>query len=258
MSDKNVIPGDAELFEQLQIWFAGEESWADTSYFFDNPDRSPKHVIIQFTQTGACFFEESGKRHRVGPGEAFITEVPSATQYGYPEDQAEPYGLQFLSLYGETARQLARGFRLKYGPVVNLVRRPESVSLFREVFERYRMHGFRDRIEESTLLYQFFGALYREATLEAVRGDCVATCYQRIQSRYREPANINEIARDVGVSREHLARSFQQRYGESPAKMLRELRIREARMVLESGVVDLEAVARAVGFADVRTLKRYL
>jgi AraC-like DNA-binding protein len=255
---KNVMPAGDELFKELQVGYVGNESLADTNYYYDNSNRSPNHVIIQFTVSGSCFFDQAGQRHRVGVGEAFITEVPSETQYGYPEGETTPYSVQFLALYGETAAQLARSFRLKYGPVVDLARRPESLSIFREIFERYRMHGFRDRIEESTTLYQLFGALYREATLEAVRGDCVATCYQRIQSRFRESANINEIARDVGVTREHLARSFQQRYGQSPAKMLRELRLREARMVIESGVEDYEAVARAVGFFDVRTLRRYL
>jgi hypothetical protein len=258
MSDKNVISDTFELFDQLRVAYAEFESWSDAGYFYDNVERSPYHVIIQLTVSGECFFEEPGVRHRVGAGHAFITEVPSDTRYGYSEGEVEPYSLQFLAMYGETAVRFARNFRQKYGPVIYLSARPESISLFREVFERYRMHGFRDRIEESVLIYQLFGALYREATLDAVRGDCVGSCYQRIQSRYREPANINEIARDMGVSREHLSRSFQERYGESPAKMLRGLRLREARLIMESGVEDVDAVARAVGFSDVRTLRRYL
>jgi AraC-like DNA-binding protein len=259
MSDENVIFGGSSSFEGLRIGYAGDESWGDVNYYYDNALRTEAHAIIQFTRAGCCFFEQAdGRRRRVGVGQAFITEVPSPTVYGYPPEATEPYQLSFLALYGEASTELTRKFRLSYGSVVDLAIRPESYSLFHEISQRYAANSLRDRIEESTILYQLFGALYREANIEALRGDRVATCYQRIQNRFREPANINNVARDAGLTREHLARSFQARYGQTPSNMLRELRVREARMIIKSGVEDLEAVARAVGFADVRTLKRCL
>ncbi len=259
MPDKNVTLGDLGTFDGLRIGYAGSESWSDVSYHYENLQRSPVHAVIQLTLAGVCFFEEAnGSRRTVGAGQAFITEIPSPTSYGYPMGAGEPYRPSFLAFYGEAAIQLARNFRLRYGAVVNLARRPESYSLFNEIFERYQANTLRDRIEESTILYQLFGAFYREANIEALRGDRIATCHQRILNRFREPANINEIARDAGLTREHLARSFRERYGQSPSSMLRDLRMREARMIIKSGVEDLDAVARAVGFADVRTLKRYL
>lgn len=70
--------------------------------------------------------------------------------------------------------------------------------------------------------------------------------------------NISEIARDAGLSREHLARCFKQRYGESPSRMLRRLRLREAKALLAVDKSNAEAVAHACGFSDPRNLKRYL
>ena len=259
MPDKNVISAGRSIFDGLRIGYAGRESWKDETYQYDNEGRRPEHAIIQLTLSGSCYFEEEGGvRQTVGAGQAFITDVPSTTFYGYPSSAKEPYRLNFLALFGEAAIDLTRKFRLSYGPVIDMAKRPESYSLFHEVLERYEANALRDRIEESTILYQMFGAFYREAGLDALRGDRVATCRQRILNRFREPANINEIARDAGLTREHLARSFRERYGQSPSTMLRDLRMREARMIIKSGVEDLEAVARAVGFSDVRTLKRYL
>ncbi len=258
MSGKNVMNSEGDAFHSLKVGYAAEESWSDVSYYFDNRERNQGHAIIQLTVAGCCFFSADGVRHAVGPGEAFIAEVPSDTVYGYAEGETEPYQQRYLALYGSHAIELAGDFRRQFGPVLDLAQRPESLSLFREVLERYSLHTFRDRYEESTLLYQLFAALFREASQEAIRNDVVASCYQRIQSRYREMANVNEIARDADISREHLARSFKQRYGQSPAKMLRELRLRKARMIIDSGVEDHDAVARAVGFSDVRTLRRYL
>ncbi len=258
MDDKIVILSELNFYDELRLGYVGEESWLGSDYYWENADRAGEHAVIQLTQAGECFFEQDDRRQIVAAGDAFITEVPSATTYGFPEGNTEPYRPIFLAMHGDRAMHLARGYRLKYGPLVSLARRAESYSLFREIYQRYSSHALRDRIEESTLLYQLFGALYREAELDAVRGDAVAACYQRIQTRYRESANINEIARDGGVSREHLTRSFKQRYGQTPANMLRDLRVREARMLIESDIADFESIARTVGFDDVRTLKRYL
>lgn len=258
MSYKNVISEGEGFVEGLRVGYAENESRIDTSYYWENANRGGDHAIIQYTQSGVGFFNDSEQSYEVSAGWAFITEVPSQTSYGYPQGASEPYEISFLALYGHHAIRLARDFRARYGPVIDFSQRPESYSLFREVSSRYAQRSFRDRIEESTLLYQLFGALYREAGIEAVRGDVVATCYQRIQTRFRELANINEIAHDANVSREHLTRSFRERYGQTPSRMLRDLRIREARMVIKSGVENLEAVAQAVGFSDVRTLRRYL
>jgi transcriptional regulator GlxA family with amidase domain len=100
----------------------------------------------------------------------------------------------------------------------------------------YEKSGRKDffRFEESLFLYQLFGALFRER------------------------ANLNEVAQDEAVSPEHLTRRFSECYGQTLSRMLREFRIGEARLVIESGVENLEAVTRAVEFSDVWTLRRYL
>ncbi len=258
MVGKNVISVMPESFRELRIGLAARERWEDSGYEWDNADRS-EHGIVQLTLGGACYFESPEGSHIVEPGYAFLTDVPSRTRYGYwDKGEGLPYENLYLVLQGAHACGLLRAFRERFGPVINLVRRPECHSFFREISERFIHRSFRDRWEESALLFQFFAALYREAEDEAVRGDAVAACYRRILSRFREPANVSEIARDAGLSREHLARCFRERFGQSPSRMLRELRLREARALLASGELELDTVARATGFNDPRSLKRWL
>jgi len=258
MFGKNVISPGANPFDALRVNFAGNETWSDTAYYLDNHNRWPEHVVIQLTIEGACFLDTQDGRVLVEPGKAFILEVPSQTVYGFPESAACEYRLSFLAASGAASMEFARIFRQRFGSVIDFTQCPESHSLFREIVERYLTNSFRDQFDASSRLYQLFAALFREAEHEAVKDDPVALCYQRIQNRFREPVNISEIAREGGLSREHLARSFRRRYGQIPSVMLRELRLREARLILESGVKDYERIARAIGFNDVRTLRRYL
>lgn len=242
----------------MRLAYSAEETETTPSYYWDNALRGVRQAVVQLTLSGRCFFEADGERRLVQPGQAFVTEVPSATVYGYPEDGDQPYVHRFIAPHGEAAVALARRFRLSYGPVIDLAKRPESYSLFREIAERADGRRFRDRFEESVLLYQFFAALFREASTAEARGDPIVACYQRIQNRYREPFNVSEIARDAGVSREHLAREFRARYGQSPSQLLRGLRLTEAKLLIRTGVSDLERVAMSSGFTDVRALKRLL
>jgi len=258
MSDKNVIFEVRAPFADLRLNYAANESWKDTSYYWDNHERHPEHVVIQLTVAGACFLDQSCGRSFVRPGQAFIVEVPSPTIYGFPEGAESDYRLSFIAASGTTALEFVRSYQKQYGSVINFTQCPESLSLFREIIEKYLSNGFRDTLDASARLYQFFAALFRESRQEAVKGDPVALCYERIQNRFREPVNVSEIAQEGGLSREHLARSFRRHYGQTPSVMLRELRLKEARIILESGVEDYERIARAVGFNDVRTLRRYL
>lgn len=247
-----------DIFDELQVHYGARERWEDTSYYWDNSDRNEPHVAIQLTESGRCFLEVEGVRQNVLPGYAFIIEVPSQTSYGYPEDADVPYCMSFISVFGSLAIQFARDIRKQFGPIVDLRVCPESLSIHQEIVECCEANEFRDRFEASARFFQFFAALYRELNQEVVRGDIIAACYQQIQNRFRDPVNISQIAQKSGVSREHLARSFHQRYGETPSHLLRRLRLDAAKRIIETGVQDMESVARSVGLNDVRTLRRYL
>lgn len=249
---------DLSAFNELRLAMAASEVNSSVDYCWDMEARTQNQAVIQLTTGGACFIEAGGRRELVAVGQAFVTEAPGSVTYGFPAEAREPYALAYLNILGDQAAELAREFRMKFGPVINLSRRPESWSLFWEIQERFQEKRFRDSYEESVLLYQLFAALFREASLEVGRGDPIAACYQRVQQRYREPFNINEMAMEVGISREHLARSFRARYGQSPSTMLSQLRLREARILIQTGVLDLHSVAAATGFVDVRALKRLL
>jgi AraC-like DNA-binding protein len=83
----------------------------------------------------------------------------------------------------------------------------------------------------------------------------VATVREMLDDRTAENVGLDELAAAAGVSRFHLIRVFQRRYGLTPFAYQRNRRIEKARAVLRTGKSIADAAA-AAGFADQSHLGR--
>jgi AraC-like DNA-binding protein len=85
---------------------------------------------------------------------------------------------------------------------------------------------------------------------------------ERLREEFRAPPSLREVARDLGVSREHLARQFRRATGIAAGEFIRRHRVLEAMRLLREDRVSIAAVADAAGFADQshlsRQFRRYL
>ena len=71
-----------------------------------------------------------------------------------------------------------------------------------------------------------------------------------IDRNYREPVDLDALARVAGVSKYHFARSFEATYGETPIRYLTRRRIERAQDLLRAANVTVTEVCMAVGFAS--------
>jgi AraC-like DNA-binding protein len=83
----------------------------------------------------------------------------------------------------------------------------------------------------------------------------IATVREILDDRTAENVGLDELAAAAGVSRFHLIRVFQRRYGMTPFAYQRNRRIEKARAVLRTGKSIADAAA-AAGFADQSHLGR--
>jgi transcriptional regulator GlxA family with amidase domain len=71
-----------------------------------------------------------------------------------------------------------------------------------------------------------------------------------------EPLPVERVARAMGMSVRSLGRACHGALGESPAVLVRRLRLEQARRLLEESTLPLKAVARQTGLGDASTLWR--
>jgi two-component system response regulator YesN len=71
-----------------------------------------------------------------------------------------------------------------------------------------------------------------------------------LHQNYAEQISLAQVAAYVGLSEQHLIRSFRTEVGITSIDYLRRYRIRQAKILLEAGGASITEVARKAGFSD--------
>lgn len=244
------------------IQLAAEETITDSSYYFHNGHRQDgSGLAVQLTVKGAAFFEDQNGRRLVLPDHAMFFSHTEESTYGYQPLAAEPYVHRFIQMSDCPAlRNVFDRIVARFGVIVRMPEKSEARDLFNEIVERFRVHRFRDRYEESELLYRMLMAVYREQVDGPRVQDPIEYGHHLICNRLSKAANLKEIAQRCGVTREYFTREFKRRYQQTPGQLLRRLRLEHAELLLKTtskAVVDISAAA---GFSSCnafgRTFKR--
>lgn len=232
-----------------------EEEVASTAYSWNNADRGDDHfVIIQRTVSGCGTFAWRGRLHPVPQGMAFLALVPEASCYGFRGGPAWKFG--WLNLYGDLAVRMVRALRELHGPVVPLPLCSEAGARFHELAAGAGRR--KDPYAVSAACYEFLCLWERELEVPTLPRDHAAWLRRALQERYREPLSIKALARDAGVSREHLVRAFARRYGSGPSTYLRTVRVARAKHLLAETPLPAKEIALRCGFPSTSALRRAL
>ncbi|RJF95279.1 GlxA family transcriptional regulator [Noviherbaspirillum saxi] len=78
----------------------------------------------------------------------------------------------------------------------------------------------------------------------------IARCQTWIADHYAEPAPVAAMVQLSGIAERSFKRRFQHATGMSPLEYVHTLRLEEAKQMLESGALPVEAIANQVGYED--------
>ena len=143
-----------------------------------------------------------------------------------------------------------------------IVADPRSARLIRAA-HRAAEHG--DQLAASSLLHAALAGLLRAharpappdtRSLRDGGGRTVRAARDLLHERMAAPPALAELAGAAGVGPFALLRAFRAETGMPPHAYLNQLRVRQARVLLDAGVAPAEAAART-GFADQAHLTRH-
>lgn len=229
-----------------------------SGYFWNNRKRiaAPGVMLIEQILAGTAFFELDGKRCAAGTGDAYVFRFGEASSYGIDTAACDTLTIRYALFTGLPYPDMVHEIRHSLGLVFALPENSEPGRRFAALVDQFKTDGLWDRFENSRQSYDLLMSLLGHGASAAVQPDRIARAREWIISNYARKVGVKEAAWEAGCSREHLTRSFSERYGISPARLIDELRLAKARQLLLISRLPVANVARRCGYADADTMGR--
>lgn len=225
--------------------------------------RMPTHAHAQFQLT---LYDGGPRRFRVGRRDfAGAPRTAIIIQAGEPHASvpvADPH-LALHTFYLEEPLMAEVAATLWGGPATVAFRDPliSDEATVSRLLTAHRALERGDLESEEKTFFALEQLLHRHATPTGAARPTTTTeaglaaVRELLADRAAENVGLDELAAVAGLSRFHLIRAFQRRFGVTPFAYLRHRRIEKARAALRTGASLAEAAAGA-GFADKSHLGR--
>ena len=207
------------------------------------------HYLIHYILSGRGTCRIGEGQWELQAGDAFLVR-PEQTAH-YQAAAEDPWEYYWVGFAGPSAPLLLSATVFAAGPVAQ----PKAGDRLRQaLLEIYKARGsgYSSAVRMAGYLQAALGLLMEEepARPEEALADYARRGAQYIQRNYSRPIGVEEVAREVRLSRSHLYRAFQAVYGCSPSEYLTRCRLQRARQLLASTALPVGAVAASAGFED--------
>jgi len=236
------------------------------SYRIDSAERTEHSGgQLSYTLSGEGRFKIGDKVISMLPGMAFLQNHDDARNaYYYPENGTEPWHFIWISFFSPTVEAMVKDITDTYGQIYHI---PREANLIKTLFDYENssdtlrfMSPFEGARLVSNILTDLGNYALPEETKKSLPTHLIKHAQEYIHNNMNRTINIEDIARECGVSREHLSRVFKEQVNESPSNYLTKRRIRQACRFLVSSNLSSKEIASRVGYDSAvsfnRTFKR--
>ncbi len=236
---------------------------AQTVPFPPNATRPPLIAPAQhnYFEVAICF---EGEMSFVGysstlslkPGDAVVVR-PGAWHYESCRRASQPYRVCWIIVTSHSTACLFTHYRRGQFTVSTMESRPpqEETALLDELSREIIVQPLHWRAKSRALLVQLLADFDRhlhlpQTTVQRQQPDPIRTLLRIVQASFREPLQVKSLAKEIGLSPDHLTRRFYKACGTTFKDYLNTIRIHHAQQLLRSGCAIKHAAADS-GFRDV-------
>lgn len=217
--------------------------------------RRYKYSVLILMQEGILRFYEDNKLVELFPGDYYIQRA-DILQEGLDKYREPPHREGLLPVY--TYMEFSGGEYTEDGNGIPLRGRysptklNETVTRCAEAFTAQR----HDPFSMTSYLCHTLSELYAAVTDKDPNEDTLAAVRRYIRSAYSSPLTVVQLARQFGYNEDYLTRLFRRRFGTTPGRYLREVRMEHAHWQLLNTAKGIEHIALSVGYRDLSAFYR--
>nr|WP_296487018.1 AraC family transcriptional regulator [uncultured Acetatifactor sp.] len=202
-----------------------------------------QYHLLHYVLAGKGTFCKDGKVYPVEQGDMFVILPEEIT--AYQADEENPWKYCWIGFEAkDTPEFLKRA----------VIRQPDVRRLFERV--REGQCGLKNDGSVFTLLYEVLWHLSEERPRNyKTANDYAGYTRNYLETMYAKPVCIQEIAEGLHIDRRYLTTLFRNAYGVPPQTYLLQVRLTQARELLEQGYGVAET-AEMTGFTDISNFSR--
>lgn len=215
------------------------------------------YYLMHTVLSGEGVFECGGQSLVCREGDTFI--IFPGVLFSYEADASQPWHYIWVAFQGEAAHDLMEDLGLTpRQPVIHKTSIRGLAGLYRRIrrsFADSNEPRLQD-LEASGWLRLLLHRLGKEGKRIPLGREDLSDIDRQVEQairwitlQYHQPISIEGMAQSLGYHRAHLSKAFKQRTGRSPKQYLMQVRLEQAKTLLE-GTLTVEQVASAVGFKD--------
>ncbi len=242
------------------------EKQTSPRYHIENrASRSTSTAMLRVTLKGEGAFRCKGKVWPLPPGKAYLArDYDADTAYYYPGHAKEPWIFLWFGFQCVCIDSFVRELNARYGYVFDLpldsgvVRYIESMRSLRGTVQALSPTAGAKIVMD---VLSGLGDVIERPQLENPNVELVKSAQELIASQIEKGLKVADIARSLGISREHLSRVFKEQTGLSPLEFAGAERMRLAARIISGGRITCKELSERLGYDSAssfaRAFKRY-
>lgn len=220
-------------------------------YLWDNQKRKDELCLIQYCISGEGALEVDGILYKILPGQAFIIDIPGKSSYYLPS-HSSCWEVLYLEFSKECLPLIRKIYR-HTGPVLEISPQSGLAKRMLGIHKKALANELHTFFENAKIAHN----LWMDLTAYALSLPCAKTSkIDKVkayidQNYYMSDLSLDLLADYAGMSKYYLCKKFHKKYGISPGKYLKELRISQScRLLTTKTDYTISDIARMVGYAN--------
>lgn len=220
-------------------------------YSWNSRNRNDTLCLIQYCIDGEGALEVEGIHYSVLPGDAFVIDIPGENHYYLPSHS--PYWEVLYLEFSKECLPLIWKIYRNTGPIVHLTKESGLADQMFSIYESALKNELKTFFENTKIAYNLWMDLTSYA-LTCSQNEILKIDHAKAyidQNYYNEELTLDLVSENVGMSKYYMCKEFHKKYGISPGKYLKELRISQAcRLLTSNSDYTIEDIARMVGYSN--------
>jgi len=225
------------------------------AFFLDAMEPGGEGVWI-YTLEGAAICRIRDERHVLRPGKCLVVRKPSQVWLG-PDPKALPWKYIWLNLTGEQSLRTFDFLQKRFGFVQEFLPDSSAVRAASNVVSAAVDQPHRSAAAWSRLTFEFLTAWWE--TVAAQRLPVSQELFEDVPSSKLlsfGPRSIKNFASQMGYSRQYLQKRLKEQWKQTPGRVLRQVRLEEAKRLLVSTNLSILEISSQVGYSGPTSFSR--